>query len=245
MITVRYINNQYEIVESYFGDRKTAKSFKRLFGGSWIQYIMYDKNSVFDRSSCVSYLQEQLMIGIYDYSVELDDPRPMNHGNIISIFAYMLHRSLKEDEVNEFFDVVGPDFLSRICVPDYDEFTLINDAGLPQLIADWGEYKVVFTSEIDTDGFNISLFYAENRVKPSDDKKFGFNQPASGDEDNDGDCHILYREPIYLSPYYPHYWYQMYDYQTKYRHKGHPHGFGINVRNQLSLLQTIAVVFII
>lgn len=74
------------------------------------------------------------MIGIYDYSVELDDPTPMNHSNIISIFSYLLYRTCLPEE--NFSSVVEKDFLYTVCKL-YDKYTnKDNSFEVPQLIAD-------------------------------------------------------------------------------------------------------------
>lgn len=229
MVTVRYVNNQYEIIESYFENRKLAKSFKKLYIGTWIEYVMIENDSIFDRSSYLCYLQELFMIGIYDFSVELDDPRPMNHSNLIAIFSYMMHRT-EEDVDNSFRNNVQSDFLTSVCGV-YDSKKAISDFGLPQLEVDWGEYKAVFTSAIDTDGLDVELYYKEGRKRPSLDNTSGnVNRPESGDKDHDGSCKpqgmfpwcIHHKDkpmrlPLYNSPYENHYWYELYNYYTGYK----------------------------
>lgn len=179
------------------------------------------------------------MIGIYDYSVELDDPRPMNHSNITSIFAYMIGR--EEIDIDDTFTIVLNDngFLSCI-LKEYDSFKRISDAGLPQLEVDWGDYKAIFTACVDTDGLDVELYYKKNRVRPSRDKILTDELDMEHFEDDD-DCgcghkdftgghphnpHLPHIEPhgcrpfqfpLYASPFETHYWYDYYTYRVSYK----------------------------
>lgn len=56
MITIRYINSQYESIESYFLNKKIANNFKKNCGKDWIEYIMTDKGVVIDKSESTTYL---------------------------------------------------------------------------------------------------------------------------------------------------------------------------------------------
>jgi hypothetical protein len=51
MITVRYINNQYDRCVSYFDSLKTARSFISALGLEWVEWVILDeKNIVLDKS---------------------------------------------------------------------------------------------------------------------------------------------------------------------------------------------------
>ena len=51
MITVRYINNQYDRCVSYFDSLKTARSFISTLGLEWVEWVILDeKNVVIDKS---------------------------------------------------------------------------------------------------------------------------------------------------------------------------------------------------
>lgn len=46
MITVRYINNQYDRCVSYFDSLKTARSFISALGSEWVEWIILDEKGV-------------------------------------------------------------------------------------------------------------------------------------------------------------------------------------------------------
>lgn len=51
MITVRYINNQYDRCASYFDSLKTARSFISALGLEWAEWVVLDeKGVVLDKS---------------------------------------------------------------------------------------------------------------------------------------------------------------------------------------------------
>lgn len=56
MVTVRYINVQYEFGESYFGTRRLAKNFKKMNKDLWVEYIIFENNVVYDKSESTRYL---------------------------------------------------------------------------------------------------------------------------------------------------------------------------------------------